>query len=178
MTKADLISQIENYLPFDQTENEMSKRMLDFIEQHDDCFERSLLIGHITASAWIINETDQQVLLLHHKKLDKWLQPGGHCDGEEDVFAVAQKEVLEETGIDVGAQKEQIFDLDIHTIPERKGIPSHEHFDVRFKFVLKHRVDFIQNEESNGLAWIPLESIEELTAEPSIIRMAKKCLLN
>lgn len=176
MTKTELVAKVENYLPYDQTEKKMCDRLLQFITEHDNCFERFLLIGHVTASAWIINDQKQEVLLLHHKKLGKWLQPGGHCDGNENVFEVAKKEVLEETGIDVGMQKEEIFDIDIHLIPERKEIPAHEHFDIRFKFVLGESQAPIQNHESNELKWIPMATISTLTSEPSILRMVKKCI--
>jgi hypothetical protein len=75
----------------------------------------------------------------------------------------------------VGLQKEEIFDVDIHVIPERKGVPEHEHFDIRFKFVLKEKIKPVQNDESNALEWIELSRIESFTSEPSILRMVKKC---
>lgn len=176
MTRKELVQQVENYLPFDQTEKAMCERLLSFMQENENCFERTLLIGHITASAWLLNEKTEEVLLIHHKKLNKWLQPGGHCDGDENVFRVARKEVLEETGIQVGPQKEKIFDIDIHSIPERKGVPEHDHYDVRFKFVLQDNIKPIQNEESNALEWISIDTIENYTQEPSILRMVKKCI--
>lgn len=174
MNKIELICQVEHYLPFDQTEKEMAKRFLVFIKEHEDCFLRSLLIGHVTASALVLKKNKEEVLLMHHKKLDKWLQPGGHCDGEEDVLSVAKKEVLEETGIDVGEQGIEIFDIDIHHIPERKGVPAHEHYDIRFCFIVANETKFIANNESNALKWIKLNDIEKYTSEPSILRMVAK----
>ncbi|WP_245816826.1 MULTISPECIES: NUDIX hydrolase [Reichenbachiella] len=142
----------------------------------DNCFERSLSFGHITASAWVLNPNRDAVMLLHHKKLDRWLQPGGHADGDEDVVRVAQKELSEETGLtQVKLLKDGIFDLDIHAIPARKADLAHEHYDVRFVFVALQPDEMKKNEESNDLAWIPLEQLDDYVAgEASILRMLEK----
>ena len=167
---------MEQYEGFDQTEENMRQRMLRFVQDYPDCFKRELLIGHITGSCWVIDPVNEKVLLLHHAKLNKWLQPGGHCDGNENVAAVAQTELFEETGLDVKPVSTTFFDLDIHTIPERKGVPEHEHFDVRFLFHADERMPLIQNHETNGLKWIPLNEIHKLTEERSVLRMQEKSI--
>ncbi|MCV9385330.1 NUDIX hydrolase [Reichenbachiella ulvae] len=175
MNRAELISQIENYQSEHAEEMEMKGRFLDLL-LIENCFERSLAIGHITASAWVVNPAGDEVLLLHHRKLDRWLQPGGHADGDEDVIRVAQKELEEETGLeDVILLQEGIFDLDIHSIPARKSDPEHEHFDIRFAFVAKYPDRIKKNEESHDLAWIPLDQLESYVGgERSILRMRDK----
>lgn len=144
----------------------------------DNCFERSLLSGHITASAWVLTPDYRKVALLHHKKLDRWLQPGGHADGDENVERVALKELQEETGIvDVNSIRDSFFDLDIHTIPVRKEVPEHEHFDIRFAFVANHPDQLRKNDESNEVAWIAIDQLEQFVEnDASVLRMKEKTL--
>ena len=146
--------------------------------QIENCYERSLLSGHLTGSAWVIHPDFTQVLLLHHKKLDRWLQPGGHADGEEDILAVTLKELEEETGLsDVTLIGNSFFDLDIHTIPQRKGVPTHEHYDVRFAFVANQPEQLVKNEESNELRWVPIDQMSALIGEDlSMQRLLEKTL--
>ncbi|MDR1010766.1 MAG: NUDIX domain-containing protein, partial [Opitutaceae bacterium] len=83
----------------DAREASMAADMIRFVGEHEDCAERSLLIGHLTGSAWIVDAERRRVLLTHHRKLDKWLQPGGHADGELDLASVAMREAREESGL-------------------------------------------------------------------------------
>lgn len=141
------------------------------------CFNRDYLPGHITGSAWILNKKKTHVLLVHHAKLNKWLQPGGHADGEEDVRSVAIREVQEETGlVHFNELVPGIFDLDIHTIPARKDFPEHLHYDVRFALVATEDNAEIQvSEESHDVKWIALEEVPELCGNnASILRMLAK----
>ncbi|MGL1889129.1 MAG: NUDIX hydrolase [Reichenbachiella sp.] len=178
LTRKELLSEIEKYTSIYQEEMKCKSRFLDLLS-FVNCFERSLEHGHITASAWVINPEDQTVLLLHHKKLDRWLQPGGHADGEEDVLAVAKKELEEETGLsDYHLLYEGIFDLDIHRIPARKSDSAHEHYDVRFLFTTDQPDQIAKNHESNDLKWIPLNDIERYCeSEESLMRMRDKSII-
>ena len=92
MYRQPLLQLLRQHQPTDPNEQAMTQATINFVEQHPDCFERSLLIGHITGSAWIVSPDQQQVLLIHHRKLDRWLQPGGHADGDPDVASVALRE--------------------------------------------------------------------------------------
>jgi 8-oxo-dGTP pyrophosphatase MutT (NUDIX family) len=169
-----LLGQILNYKATDN-ETQTKSRFITFIKENKDCFERTLNIGHITASAFVVDKINKKILLIHHKKLNRWLQPGGHCDGNNDVLAVARKEVFEETGIYIKIKKTDVFfDLDIHTIPKHKTIKEHDHFDVRFLFAANSNLNLKSNEESNELKWIDVEKINEYTEEESILRMTKK----
>ncbi|MGW8122385.1 NUDIX hydrolase [Roseivirga echinicomitans] len=171
-----LLKEIQSHQSEYKEEQAFKPRFEDLLINYDDCFERALLTGHITASAWIFNHKRDSILLLHHAKLNKWLQPGGHADGDENVRAVAVKEAEEETGISgfIFATTE-IFDLDIHTIPERNGVPEHEHFDIRFLLVAPERAVPQLNHESTDVKWIHMNNlVERISHEPSLLRMYAK----
>ena len=146
-----------------------------FVDSHPDCFRRSCRVGHITGSAWIVDMSGDRVLLAHHRKLGRWLQPGGHSDGDPDTLAVALREAREESGLDVRALDDAIFDIDVHEIPARGREPAHFHFDVRFLVQAVHD-RFRVSEESLALAWVPAVGLGALTDEESVLRMARKWL--
>ncbi|MDA0350491.1 MAG: NUDIX hydrolase [Verrucomicrobia bacterium] len=158
--------------------NEVAKAFTEFVNTHANCFERSQEEGHVTASAWIVDPKQKQVLLIHHKKLGLWLQPGGHCDGDPNVVRVAKKEVREETGLkDFRIFSEEIFDLDIHKIPQWKTVPAHYHYDVRFLIYANSQQPIAMSGESNALRWFDFSGISEMTPDASVIRMAGKVRL-
>jgi 8-oxo-dGTP pyrophosphatase MutT (NUDIX family) len=174
MHRGLLLSLLGNYESFDKQEQSMVEATMAFIEANSDCFERTLMEGHVTGSAWIVSLDQSQVLLLHHSKLNRWLQPGGHCDGEPDVHAVALREVLEETGLAVSAREGSVFDVDIHTIPARGAEPAHLHYDIRFLFEANPADPILRNEESNAVRWIALSEVAQYTNEESVLRMVRK----
>jgi 8-oxo-dGTP pyrophosphatase MutT (NUDIX family) len=177
MKKQPIMGLLEAYITPDPAEKRMLDAMIGFIKSHEDCFERSQVEGHITASAWIVNPARTHVLLIHHVKLDKWLQPGGHCDGDTDVLGVAMKEVFEETGLSVEPSGTAIFDVDNHLVPQRLDIPGHIHYDVRFLVTAeKEKEELPGNSEVNSIRWIKLEDVHRYNNEDSIIRMVKKTM--
>ena len=166
------------YLPSNQTEKAFKERMLFLLKHHDNCFERSLEHAHFTASAWVVNPELTHCLLTHHAKLDRWLQIGGHADGDANMARVAMKELGEESGLTkTSLINDSIFDLDIHLIPERKGIPAHDHYDVRF--LIQAEMDEVLNfnHESNGMRWLPLEEVKKISDNNvSMTRMVNKTI--
>ena len=144
-----------------------------FVDSHPDCFHRSCRVGHITGSAWVVDRSGERVLLAHHAKLGRWLQPGGHSDGDPDTRAVALREAREESGLDVRALDDAIFDIDVHRIPARGREPAHLHFDVRFLVQAKHD-RFRVSDESHALAWVPAVGVDSVTDEESVLRMVRK----
>lgn len=146
-----------------------------FVESQPGCFESDCFDdGHITGSAWVLCPQRQKVLLTHHRKLNKWLQLGGHSDGESNTLNVALREATEESGINVRVASDLVFDIDIHAIPSRGTDPEHNHYDVRFVFEADEQERLVVSAESNDLRWVPLSKIEEFTTEESILRMVRK----
>ena len=114
--------------------------------------------------------------MTHHKKLNMWLQLGGHADGNTDLLNVARREVFEESGIEkIRLLNDEIFDVDIHLVPKFKDQPSHKHFDIRFIFEANENNEKISfNHESHNVIWIKLEEIKNYNSEVSIRRMIEK----
>lgn len=175
MHRKKLLDLLENHNPSDNNERKMTNETIEFVKTNEDCFKRELLIGHVTGSAWIVNDARTHVLMMHHRKLNQWFQPGGHCDGDPDVLNVALKEANEETGLEnLKVVDGEIYDVDVHLIPERKGVPAHYHYDVRFLIEADMNEPLIVTEESNDLAWVSLDKIAEHNDSESIMRMARK----
>lgn len=177
MHRVPLLEQLSRYTPIDPVDERTLERFISFVAAQPRCFERALEIGHVTGSAWIVDAAGERVLLTHHAKLDIWVQPGGHCDGEADVAAVALREAIEETGLaDLEQVSPEIFDLDIHPIPARGEVATHEHFDVRYAFRLGALGSdaFVVTAESHDLAWVRLDALERYTRERSMQRMREK----
>jgi 8-oxo-dGTP pyrophosphatase MutT (NUDIX family) len=149
----------------------------DFLQSHPSVFERSHVQGHFTGSAWLVSADGERVLLMHHRKLDRWLQPGGHADGDTNLARVALREAQEETGVTGLRVEGGIFDIDRHRIPARANEPEHWHYDVRY--VVRAGTDdrFTINEESQALAWRPVAEIaDDAGFDTSLRRMARKWL--
>ena len=153
----------------------MLDEIIQFVSEHSDCFERRLQCGHITGSAWIIDLNRSHALLTHHRKLDRWLQLGGHSDGDSNTLNVALREGQEESGLKALCPvSEAIFDVDVHLIPARKDEPDHYHYDIRFLLKADRNHPLIISDESNKLAWVALDEIEKLADDESILRMLDK----
>jgi 8-oxo-dGTP pyrophosphatase MutT (NUDIX family) len=148
-----------------------------FARTHAECCERSLSIGHFTGSAWLVSRDGERVLLTHHRKLDRWLQPGGHADGDGNLARVALREAEEETGLRGLEVESALFDLDRHRIPARGTEPEHWHYDLRFVVRATDNEDFIVSEESHALAWRRIDELaDDPEADASLRRMAEKWL--
>ncbi len=175
MNRADLINQLSGYQSSYVEEASFISRFLKLLS-HPDCYKRTLESGHITGSSWIIDSSNQYVLLTHHKKLDRWLQLGGHADGDENILNVATREAEEESGLKfIKLIDESLFDLDIHLIPENPKDREHYHYDVRFLFEADMNEKLIISNESKDLKWIKIDALAQLTQnDKSMMRMAKK----
>lgn len=148
-----------------------------FVQAHADAAERTLAIGHLTGSAWLVDASGARVLLTHHRKLDRWLQLGGHADGDADLARVALREAEEESGLCDLVVEPGIFDLDRHRIPARGAEPEHWHYDVRHVVRTTGSEDFVVSEESHALEWRDIATIaRDESADASLRRMARKWL--
>ena len=154
-SRASLYKALQKFAEKHPEQRETADRMLSFVSSTPDCFERAHAEGHMTGSAWLINPTGNKALLTLHHKLQRWMQTGGHADGDPDTLRVALREAEEESGISgILPEGTEIFDIDIHLIPARpaKGEPAHYHYDVRYLLRAPHE-DFAISEESDALAW-------------------------
>lgn len=147
-----------------------------FVVAEPRCAERSLAVGHLTGSAWIVDAGRTRTLLTHHRKLGKWLQLGGHADGDLDLARVAETEAREESGLTglrpVGDGG--LFDVDRHWIPARANEPAHWHYDLRFMWEADPAERLVITAESKDLAWVEIARMAEYNAEESMMRMARK----
>ena len=175
MSVSNLRGMINAYLVRYPEERSVVRKFLELLTDYPDCFERNCEFGHITGSAWLVDPDEKRVLLTHHKKLKKWLQLGGHSDGVKDVLAVATREAVEESGLEVVALDTEIFDIDVHKIPERRSFPAHYHFDVRFAFRSLSEI-FSVSEESIDLEWVPIGDIHLRSTDDSVLRLKDKWL--
>ena len=158
-------------------EGATAKQFLSFLKSHQDVFLRNHEIGHFTGSALLVSSDGQRTLLMHHRKLDRWLQPGGHADGNVDLRAVSLREASEESGLKHLYIEGDILDLDRHRIPERDNEPAHWHYDVRHVVRCQGDETFVVNEEAHALAWRPLSEVAtDPRLDPSLRRMARKCI--
>jgi 8-oxo-dGTP pyrophosphatase MutT (NUDIX family) len=162
-------------LPLDPHEAEMTAEVIRFTQAHPDCLHRTCAPGHLTGSAWIVSPDRKQVLLTHHHKLERWLQLGGHADGDGDLLAVALREAREESGLTrLRVASTEVFDVDRHWIPPRKTAPGHYHHDLRFLIEADPDEPLVISNESKDLAWIALADVARLNPEESMARMVRK----
>ena len=149
-----------------------------FIASEPACLWRTCAPGHLTGSAWIVDRSRSRTLLTHHLKLAKWLQLGGHADGDGDLLAVAMREGREESGLTtLRPVTGKIFDVDRHWIPARQTEPAHWHYDVRFMLEADPAEPLVRAvHESKELAWVDVTRVTALNPEESIARMVRKTL--
>ena len=185
MHRRPLLELLDRYAARFPAEESVVRRIRTLVESRPDCFDRTCRPGHITGSAWVTTPARDRVLLVHHRKLDRWLQPGGHADGQTDVAAAALREAAEETGLAdlelVGAGAGLVpLDLDVHVIPARYDAAgreiddAHEHHDLRFLVVAAGDLAPRLSDESNAVRWFTADELAAATDEESVLRMWRK----
>lgn len=163
---------LERYVPQTSLQHVARARMLALIEAHPhDAHLRSALEGHLTASALLLDSRFKRALLTHHKKLGRWLQLGGHCDGDANLAAVALRECTEESGIAGLRVLPLIIDLDIHPIPGRLAEPEHFHYDARFIVLAPVGAREVLSDESHALRWFTPDELEGVEVDESVRRL-------
>jgi ADP-ribose pyrophosphatase YjhB (NUDIX family) len=201
MHRAEIIETIRHYQAFIERnghphgsfdpleETDIINKLMMFIESTPDCFERTCKPGHVTGSAMVISPDFQKVLLTLHGKLNKWLQLGGHSDGNHLTHEVSLREVEEESGVIPIKIYEPLrvfspgmmfpdrplpFDFDYHFIPARKSEPDHIHYDVRYLVIADDKIPPVISDESQDLRWMTISEARSLTDERSMHRQFDK----
>lgn len=184
MHRRPLLDMLDRYARRYPAEAAVAARIGDLITAHADCFDRTCRPGHVTGSAWVVTADGSRTLLVHHRKLHKWLQPGGHADGDADVPRVALREAREESGLAAlslyGRDDLLPLDLDVHDIPARYNVAgeliedAHQHHDCRFLVVSPTAAAPVVSDESHDVRWFRVEQLPQITQEESVLRLARK----
>ncbi|HEX6961284.1 MAG TPA: NUDIX hydrolase [Lacipirellula sp.] len=187
MHRRPLLEMLDRYAARYPDECDVAERIRRLVVDHADCFDRVCRPGHVTASSWVTTPERDRVLLVHHRKLDRWLQPGGHADGQADIPAAALREAVEETGLGRLRLSDDLaavtpLDLDVHIIPARYDAEgalvedAHEHHDVRFLVIAEGDLTPHVSDESHDVRWFTAEELLATTDEESVLRMWRKAV--
>ena len=174
---------IVNYIPCCEQEERDKPVILGFLDNNSDAFERSNLIAHMTASAWVVNPRRDKVLMVYHKIYDSWSWTGGHADGDTELAGVALREVQEETGVkSARLLSDDIFSLEILTVDghEKRGeyVPSHLHMNVTYLIEADDSDALsICESENSGVQWFSPGDALKASTEPWFVERIYKKLI-
>jgi 8-oxo-dGTP pyrophosphatase MutT (NUDIX family) len=185
MHRRPLLEMLDRYARLYPEERAVAARIRQLVAHHENCFDRTCRPGHVTASAWVTTAARDRCLLVHHRKLGRWLQPGGHADGQCDIPAAALREAVEESGLaslrlSEPSVEQMPLDLDVHIIPARFDYTgelledAHEHHDVRFLVIAEGDLTPQVSDESHDVRWFTTEELHATIDEESVLRMWRK----
>ncbi len=175
MRTATLLAELDVYRPIDEADAAVCARIRRFVADEPRWFDRALHVGHVTGSAWVVDPRARTVALVRHRKLARWLQPGGHVEpGDADVRATAHREACEELTLALPAPVVGIYDVDVHEIPARDDEPAHLHYDLRYLIEASGETTAMPSAESHDARFVPLASLAEYSIDASVRRLAAK----
>jgi 8-oxo-dGTP pyrophosphatase MutT (NUDIX family) len=174
-----LVESLRQHHCADEAESRDRDRIVAFLARYTNPFDRRIAEGHLTASALVVSASGDRVLLLHHRKLDRWLQPGGHAEpGETTAETIALREAREETGVEglvLHPTAPRPLDVDVHAIPARHEEPAHQHLDLRFLVLAPDRAAVVLNaDESHAVRWFEWAELGALHLDPGLVRALAK----
>jgi 8-oxo-dGTP pyrophosphatase MutT (NUDIX family) len=177
--RAALAEALRRHAATDEEEAADRDLILAFVLRHEKPFDRAIPQGHLTGSAITVSGDGSRVLLLHHRKLDRWLQPGGHGDpGETTGEQVALREAREESGIRglaLHPTAERPLDVDVHDIPARGSEPAHEHLDLRYLVIAPEGAIVAPDlAELREIRWVPWDEVGALSPDRGLRRALAK----
>lgn len=175
--RASLADALRSFVPADATEEGHREALLSLVLDEPACFSRGTFVpGHVVGSAFILHPPTGRLLLHFHRRLGRWLQMGGHDDGERDAYLTALREGREESGLlDLVPLGDGILDVDVHPIPAGKGEPDHRHFDVRYAFATARPEAIARDDaESAVLEWVSLDEAVRRVGETGTSRAIAK----
>jgi 8-oxo-dGTP pyrophosphatase MutT (NUDIX family) len=178
---ADLNPLLSSFVPFDEAEETNVRQLKYFLEHDDNPYDRSNLVAHVVADALILSPDFKNVVLVKHGITGLWMSPGGHCDGNPDVYASAVREAEEEVGLtDLEPFSDELFDVNVGVRAARRkpeGMePVHIHFDICFGFTAPKDAPLQISHESTDLAWVSIERISEFDTFPDHMRRIQKVM--
>lgn len=179
----NLYESLKAYQPFNEQEERDKELMLSFIEKNEDYLERTNCVAHFTTSLWVVNPSRTKVLMIYHNIYNSWSWVGGHADGDEDLQAVAMRELTEETGVQRAEfVSEEIFSLESLTVDghEKRGayVSSHLHLNVTYLVVVEEEEKLmIKPDENSGVKWFAIEEIEKVCSEKWLYERIYKKLI-
>ncbi len=170
---------LEHHIPADDSEARHLREILEFVTRHEEPFDRRIPEGHLTGSAFVLSRDGERVLLVHHRKLARWLQPGGHAEAGEDTGErVALREAKEETGLtDLALHPlaPRPLDVDVHVIPARHDEPRHLHLDLRYLVIAgEAQAPRVQEDECHAVRWFAWPELEALRLDAGLVRGLRK----
>ncbi len=171
----EILTEIRAYDTANRLEKDYQERIINFIVNNKDNPGTNNPEGHLTASAWIVNSAGNKVLLHNHIVFNKWIQLGGHLEDDELISDAALREAREESGLrTLSLLKDDIFDIDVHKIPENEKHKEHYHYDIRYLMEAEEEEEISRSKESREIDWIKLEKVKEYAEEEAILRMVRK----
>ena len=178
-----LLQEIKNYMPVNEQEENDKKVMLEYMQNNSDYLTRENKVVHFTTSIWTVNKERTKTLMVYHNIYDSWSWIGGHADGEENLAAVALRELKEETGVENASLVDRdIFSLEILTVDghmkKGKYVSSHLHFNITYLAESdENQMLFVNEEENKGVKWFNLEDVLKVSSEPWMVERVYKKLI-
>ncbi|MBX7246606.1 MAG: NUDIX hydrolase [Candidatus Sumerlaeaceae bacterium] len=175
----ELLEALRRFRPYDEAEARDCETIIQFVMSHDHPFDRAHLQAHLTASSLVVDGTGTRALFGFHRKLERWLQLGGHGEpGDRTALDAALREAREESGIaEIRPHPEAqgLVDLDVHLIPARGEVPAHNHLDLRYILLAPDGLEPIHREDEHGeVRWFAWDEALGLKLDPSLRRFIGK----